>query len=105
MNEVVTQDLSEFGYREIREAIELLNAYLDRPSVVEGEGLVLGFNKNSGFVFLSDGEYNSYMVNPTSNKLEKFFSCSNCGAEGFLDELENFDAENNLCKDCKEKGD
>ena len=90
-----TQDLSEFGYVELEEARRLfshLNDLDERP-----EGLKLEFNPNSGNVFLVDNDYRCYMMN--GDKLEEFFSCGECGAEGFLDE---FETEKSKCKGCRE---
>lgn len=85
MDDIVTSDLSNFGYREIREAINLLNAYLENPTIILEDGLKICFNTHSGYVFLSDEEYNVYMVN--NNKLEQWHNCPICGAEGFLEEV------------------
>lgn len=94
---VVTVDLSEFGYREIRLAIELLEGYMANTSVI-GDGVKLCFNRNSGSVFLSDEDFNVAMMN--GDKIEQWFYCPNCGNEGFQEEYD-FDEETHLCKNCK----
>lgn len=94
---VVTTDLSKFGYREIREAIELLEAYLENTKDILGDGLTLNFNTHSGCVFLSDEDYRIAMIN--NGNLEEWFYCGECGAEGFLEDID-FVATEQLCKDC-----
>ena len=94
--DVVTADLSKFGNREIKEAIELLTEYLENPLDCLGDGLTLNFNCNSGYVFLSDEDLNVGMLN--GEKLEQFFNCSECGREGFK---EGFDKDSD-CKYCRE---
>ena len=86
---MVTTDLSEFGYREIKMAAELLTAYT-APGFSNdflGDGITLNLNNNSGYVFLIDEDYNCGMVNDATGKLEQFFSCGECGEEGFKDDL------------------
>ena len=57
MNNVVTVDLSKFGHREIKIAIELLKAYIEQSPEFFEDNLQLCFNTHSGYVFLSDSEY------------------------------------------------
>jgi hypothetical protein len=98
--EITTFDLSEFGNIEIEEAIKLLNAIKDTDLDL-GEGLKLCFNKNSGYVFLTNEDYRTFMINPDNDKLEEWFSCSYCGCEGFKDyvkDIENHETDNK--KEC-----
>lgn len=82
-----TCDLSKFGARELREAVELLEKFADTPDFQSGlgNGIKLWFNMESGTVFLSDEEYNVAMLNG-KGILERFVSCCECGAEGFVSE-------------------
>ena len=82
-----TRDLSQFGYRELDSAGELLKAlksdkdkteYLDHPLSIE-------FNPNSGNVFLVDEDCNVAMMN--GEYLKDWFSCPICGHEGFKEEM------------------
>lgn len=90
-------DLNNFGYREIEEAKKLLDAfaYRNRTEIL-GDGVTLHFNANSGNVFLMDDDYNAALVTD-NGELEDWFICSECGFEGFKDDLI---AENNPC--CKQ---
>lgn len=81
---VVTVDLSKFGYREMTEAAILLKAYVENNALLN-DGVTLNFNMNSGNVFLSDEDYNVAMMN--GKDIELFYSCPECGQEGFKDEL------------------
>jgi len=98
--ELVTADLSKFGHREIQEAVGLLQAHLGSPLDCLGDGLTLNFNASSGCVFLSDEDLNVGMLN--GHYLEQFFSCSECGKEGFIEEWGTDDPEDDTCEGCKE---
>ena len=93
MTDPLTKDLSDFGYRELRMATDLLNAYLAARPDFLSDGVAVWLNRNSGYVFLSDENYNVAMLN--GDKLEQFHSCPECGAEGFADEM----PDNNCCQD------
>ena len=94
--DIVTADLSGFMYVELTEAIELLKAYREQRADFMGEGLTLNFNKNSGYVFLCDEDYNVAMLN--GDKIEQWFNCPQCGHEGFKEDMQH--GEDN--KDCQE---
>lgn len=88
MEVITTTEVKEisfegWGYRELDEAAKLLDQYSDRPteSGIEGD-LKLGFNMDSGNVFLYDDEGNCAMLN-AEDKLEPWYSCPSCGHEGF----------------------
>ena len=92
-----TNDLTKFGTRELREAGKLLIAYADNPPDFLSDGVQVWFykegwphalaNNNSGYVFLSDEDFNVAMLN--NGKLEQWFSCSNCGHEGFKEDMKH----------------
>lgn len=87
---VVTADLSKFGCREIDMAAELLQALTraSRSPTIDRrymDGLTINMNINSGYVFLSDENYNCYMMN--GDQLEQYLSSPYDGHEGFYDEL------------------
>jgi len=91
MEEIVTSDWSQFGYIEIDEAKELLN----HINEIDSNGKVeVQFNRNSGYVFLVDEDFRTWMM--AEGKIEEFFSCSECGHEGFKEEFKDQD-----CKECK----
>jgi hypothetical protein len=81
----VISDFSQFGYRELKLAAELLTAYCaDKPYGL-GDGVHVCMNTGSGYVFLSDEDYNVAMMN--GGKLEMFYSCPECGREGFAEDI------------------
>ncbi|MEW6214123.1 MAG: hypothetical protein AB1478_02795 [Nitrospirota bacterium] len=94
---MVTTDLSEFGYRELAEAEKLLKAWREQglPSDFEEEKIEIMFNANSGYVFLSNADYQVAMLN--DGKLESFYTCPYCGFEGFKEEMMHSDS-----PECKE---
>lgn len=51
-----------------------------------------GFNKNSGYVFLVDDNYNVFMKN--GNELDIFLSLPYSGEEGFPDDFNNTNEDN-----------
>lgn len=97
--EITTTDLSRFGYRELKIAGVLLTAYTDRthqsPVNFENDGVQVMMNTSSGNVFLVNSEYQVAMMN--GDKLESFYSCPECGHEGFAEEMKH--GEDN--KDCQ----
>ena len=84
-----TQDLSEFGYRELRMAGELLLALKTVNDDTEhlGDGVKVEFNPHSGKVFLVDNDYNVAMMN--GHNLEDWFTCPYCGHEGFKEDMKH----------------
>ena len=80
-----TQDLSKFGYRELDMAADLLKALANSPPDFLEDGITLEFNPNSGSVFIYDNEFNTAMMN--GDKLEQWFYCHECGAEGFKEDF------------------
>lgn len=80
-----TQDFSKFGLIELDEAEKLLKEYANNPNVLDGNGIKVEFNPNSGNVFLVDEDYNVAMMN--GDTLEQFYTCPQCGFEGFLEDM------------------
>ncbi len=80
-----TTDLKDFGFREIKMAAELLQAYCESPPEFLDGGVHLMMNTHSGYVFLTDEDFNVAMTN--GDTLEQFHSCPECGGEGFARDL------------------
>jgi hypothetical protein len=85
----VTSNLSKFGWRERRMAATLLTAACDNglPDDFDDDGMTICMNTYSGNVFLSNSDYDVAMMN--GDKLESFYSCPECGHEGFKDEMQH----------------
>lgn len=100
IQEVTTTDLADFGFREIIEARNLLDAWVKHglPKDFYNDEVILMFNRNSGHVFLTNSEFQVAMF--ADGKLESFYYCSNCGHEGFKDEGFEAYAETCQCADC-----
>ena len=83
----VTSDLRDFGYRELKMAAELLTAYKtdDDETELLGDGVRVMFNPMSGYVFLTDEDCNTAMMN--GDTLEDWHVCGYCGEEGFAEDL------------------
>ncbi len=101
MNEIITTDLADFGSSEKATAGELLSALNTDKDLTHflGDGVKLYLNKNSGFVFLSDEDYNTAMIDDEGH-LRDFHSCPICGSEGFLEDLH--DGVEELDSECQE---
>jgi hypothetical protein len=78
-----TENLAEFGSRELKMAGELLQA--DFPENFSNDGVRIAFNKMSGNVFLVNDEYQVAMFN--GNDLELFHNTPYDGLEGFVIDL------------------
>jgi len=91
MNEVTTTDLSEFGYRELAMANDLLTAMLKNglPENFEDDKVTIMFNRNSGNVFLTNSEFQVAMMN--GEDLEMWYYLPYGGKEGFVEDLKNLD--------------
>jgi len=101
MEEIVTSDFTKFGSRERAMAAELLTASAEQgfPEDFEDDGVKIMMNMNSGYVFLTNSDFQVAMMN--DDKLESFYSCPECGNEGFADGI-GLDTETGLCENCKE---
>jgi len=87
---MTTTDLSKFGYREL-EILGYTLAAMQKglPADFDNEDVHPMFNMNSGNVFLTNSSYQVAMLN--GDDLESFYSCPECGHEGFRDEIEHGD--------------
>tara|TARA_R100000908_G_C3669429_1_gene93001 strand:- start:34 stop:384 length:351 start_codon:yes stop_codon:yes gene_type:complete len=90
--DLYTEDLSVFGNRELDEAGKLLSAIKKGlPDDFYNDGIRVGFNRNSGYVFLTNSEYQVAMLDD-EGKLYSFYSTPYEGIEGsYEDLLEQFD--------------
>lgn len=108
LNTVITADFSQFGIRELIFAQGLLKAYAEEGADFLGCGLTLNFNTQSGYVFLSDDDYNVGVLDETEEHIVQFYTCPQCGYEGTqhdaLTEKKDFDANEGFCsKECADK--
>ena len=86
-NDVYTEDLSKFGYRELNEAGKLLLAIeKGLPDDFYDDEIKVGFNRNSGYVFLTNSDYQVAMIDD-EGKLYSFYSTPYEGREGSYEEL------------------
>ena len=87
MIEIVTADLSRFGHRERVMAEELLRAWRVQglPNGFANEEVTVNLNTHSGYVFLSNEDYDVAMMN--GDNLESYFCDFETGEEGFFEEL------------------
>jgi hypothetical protein len=99
MESIVTSDLSKFGYRELDRAGDLLKAYAEF-GFDDMDNVQLVMNTNSGYVFLTS-EDSSTVLMMNGDKLEKFYSCNECGNEGFANEVMT---KSGRCNNCHKKG-
>jgi hypothetical protein len=98
--EIVTSDISHFGRRERELLIDLLSAWNQQglPDDFYDENVIPMSNGNSGYIFLTNSEHQVCMMN--DDKLEMWYTCSNCGHEGFAEDCK---VEDEHCNECKEE--
>lgn len=88
-DEITTTNLAKFGWRERRMAATLLAAACDQGFPVDftDDEVVLMMNTSSGNVFLTNSDFQVAMMN--GDKLESFYSCPECGHEGFAEDMKH----------------
>ena len=83
-----TENLADFGYREYEELKKILEAWFDGnglPDDFDDSGVRPAFNRNSGYVFLTNDEYQ--VAIEVDGQLESFYTTPYEGYEGTFDEL------------------
>lgn len=82
-----TENLADFGARERRMLVELLQAWDTQglPQSFADDNVRPAMNSNSGNVFLVNDDYQTAMMN--GDKLELFVSTPYHGHEGFISDL------------------
>ena len=93
-----TEDLKDFGAREYQELQKILNAWFNGkglPRYFEYNNVRPAFNLSSAYVFLVNDDYQVAMLN--GEDLELFYSCPECGNEGFEEDLGG-ECSNDCCK-------
>lgn len=95
---IVTLDLGKFGARERAIAVDILTLWEKQglPEDFSPNGVTLCLNQDSGYVFLSNEDFQVCM--PSNGSLESFYSCPQCGHEGFKYEMKH-GAENEGCQE------
>lgn len=90
-DEIVTSDLAQFGARERKMLEDLMRAWREHglPRDFNDDEVTAAMNRNSGYVFLTNSDYQIAMEE--DGKLESFYNCPECGAEGLFAEIENLD--------------
>ena len=83
-----TENLEDFGYREQDEAKDIFEAWKKNglPQDFENDGVKLAFNMNSGFVFLTNAEYQVAMCGD-DQELYSFYTSPYEGKEGSFEDL------------------
>jgi hypothetical protein len=98
----VTKDLNDFGFRErgiASKILSTLNTKKDFTKSLGKLGLEICFNMESGFVFISDQDYNVAIMN--DDNLEDFLTCYECGYENPRSEYKE-DIKEDGCNCCLE---
>lgn len=84
---MTTTDLKDFGHRELEIAGELLHAIqYGLPSDFDGNGVHVMFNMNSGYVFLTNSEFQVAMLDD-NGILCSFYNTPYEGHEGSFEDL------------------
>ena len=82
-----TENLADFGMRELEELRDILTAWIDNglPDDFYDEEVRPAFNRNSGYVFLTNSEYQVAVLE--GNNLRSFYTTPYSGHEGTYYEL------------------
>lgn len=98
--EYYTENLADFGFREIKMLSEILNAWVSNglPDDFDTQCVRAAFNRNSGYVFLVNESYEVAMMN--GEVLECFYTTPYEGREGFLEDLLETNPEEYHREDC-----
>ena len=101
MSETYTENLADFGFRELDYASKLLSAIKNGlPDDFDNQGIRVGFNRYSGYVFLTNDEYQVAMYDDESKELYSFYSTPYDEYEGSLEEL--ITQYDDMCKEDQE---
>lgn len=97
--EITTTNLADFGARERRLLIDLLQAWEEQglPEEFCEEEVQVMMNRNSGNVFLTNSECQCSMMNGKALKL--WYYCGNCGHEGFAEDCQLNEEGCNCCNE------
>lgn len=85
---MTTTDLADFGQLELKELELLLTAFREQGPIEKFyyKNITPMFNMDSGFVFLTNEDYQVLMLNK-DNKLVLWHCCPDCGNEGYEEDL------------------
>jgi len=88
MNKITTTDLAKFGFRELKLARDLLDALIEQglPEDFEDNEVAIMFNTHSGYVFLTNANYQAAIMN--DDTLESYYTLPYSGKEGFKEDFE-----------------
>ena len=87
MENVLTSDFSDLGSRERSKLREMLISW-DKYGLPDGfynDEVTFAFNKNSGYVFFTNSDYQVAILN--GDELEEWYFSPYEGHEGFLEDL------------------
>ena len=87
MQKTYTENLADFGYREQDIAKDIFIAWKKHglPSDFWNEGVKIAMNMNSGYVFLTNEDYQVAMLE--GDQLVSFYNSPYAGIEGTFEEL------------------
>lgn len=102
MTNTYTENMADFGFREIKMLKDILVAWVENglPDNFGRAGVKPAMNMNSGYVFLVNEEYQVAMMN--GDNLEEFYTLPYSGIEGFLADIVAENNPNDLHSDDKE---
>jgi hypothetical protein len=101
---ITTTDLSDFDSLQLKQLELILAQWREHglPKDFVSDEVIPMLNKNSGFLFLTNSEFQTAMLNrDNNNRLESHYHCVICGKEGFWDEFKDIEAHSdNDIDDC-----
>ena len=85
-------------------AEELLKTWREKglPDDFDDDEVTIAFNTNSGYVFLTNSDFQAAMMN--GDDLELWHNCPYCGHEGFKEDMEHDPKDEECTRYLKEIG-
>ncbi len=90
MEKILTENWKDFGNREKDMACDLFIAIKEQglPADFDNDGLRVAFNRNSGYVFLTNNDCQVAMLYQ-NDYLQSWHTCPICGHEGFKEDMQH----------------
>jgi hypothetical protein len=101
----LTTDISKMNLSEVTEmltAFQQENTTRAFKAMWYDEDTIPTLNQESGYCFLTNSEYQVAMIEPSTNKLSMFISCSECGREDLERDWLSINQFELKCEGCKE---
>lgn len=90
LNRPPTKNLEDFPIYALKKTADIINELIKSgfPAEFNQQGIKLELCPDSKFVYLTNDDHQVCLINTKNpSSLEIFFTCGNCGHEGFYDDI------------------